>query len=751
MPSTCEFQLNNPNAVYHSGDTVSGVIVLKTTSTKDVRDISIIFCGEGKVSWSETERRRKSDGTYTNHTVQFRSNELYVNNRTVVHGQGTLPAGTHTYTFQIVLPLQCPTSCEGRWGHIRYELRLKLDRPLHFDNEFSKPLSVIKTLDLNLNPVFRIPIQNEDIFSSGCCSCSGGSINTKLTVPFGGYAIGQSVRYSIYIQNQTMDDINGYSVEFIRKMSFTAHTPHHKTREDKTILQTKSYNKQCLRLTTCIFDGNINIVSTPPTTEGDGIIQVRYYLKVILKMSGCASDNTIKVPIFIGTIPLRESMTPIEPVESDRLIGFIPSAPALPIDDQRGNDLPPSYHELGPPSFEEATRSSSPFIDTDKNEHNRHIGFRPLYPSYSQIYYSGDTVSGTIILKTISPVVVKDICIIFRGEGKVNWSETERRRKSNGTYENRTVYFKSNELYVNNTTTLHGQGTLPAGTHTYTLNILLPLQCPTSCEGRWGHIRYEIKLKLNRPSDYDIDFSIPLSIIERIDLNLNPAFRIPMESDDIFSSCCWSCSGGSINTTLTIPFSGHAIGQTVKYSLYIKNQTMDDIYGYTIEFIRDITYTVRTPYYKTRLDKRILDTKSYSDQCLRLSTRIFEGNFNIGSTPPTTKNNSIIDVRYSLKIDLNIDNCSSDNIITMPIFIGTIPLIVATSDVMDNESFVGVISENDQRGKSDLPPGYQELGPPTFEEAIRCNSPFIDIDSNDHNRHVDFRPLYPLSIKCIVY
>lgn len=37
MPSTCEFQLNNPNAVYYSGETVSGTIILKTTSAKEVR------------------------------------------------------------------------------------------------------------------------------------------------------------------------------------------------------------------------------------------------------------------------------------------------------------------------------------------------------------------------------------------------------------------------------------------------------------------------------------------------------------------------------------------------------------------------------------------------------------------------------------------------------------------------------------------------------------------------------------------
>ncbi|XP_065354353.1 arrestin domain-containing protein 3-like [Calliphora vicina] len=384
MPSTCEFQLNNPNAVYNSGDTVSGAIVLNTNSPKDIRDIRIIFRGEGKVSWTETERRRKSDGTYTNHTVQYKAHELYIDNTTTVCGEGTLPAGTHTYTFQILLPLLCPTSCEGRYGHIRYELMLKLNRPFRFDNEFSIPLTVLKLIDLNLNPAFRIPIESEDVFSSCWWCCSNGTVNTTLTIPFGGYAIGQSVKYSLYVQNQSMDDIEGYTIEFNRKIIFVARTPHHKVREDKTTLHKKSYGIRCLRLTTRIFDGNFLIVSTPPTTEGESIISVRYSIKVILNMAGCSSDNSMSVPIVIGTVPLRESMLTAVPLETNRLITVAPTAPELPQDDQRGNDLPPSYQELGPPSFEEATRSSSPFIDTDRNKHNRHIGFRPLYPSYLQ-------------------------------------------------------------------------------------------------------------------------------------------------------------------------------------------------------------------------------------------------------------------------------------------------------------------------------------------------------------------------------
>lgn len=112
--------------------------------------------GEAKVSWTETERHRRSDGHHESRTVYFRANEVYIDNSTQVRGEGVLPKGTHTYTFNIPLPLSCPTSCEGKYGHIRYALWLIVERPFRFDNEFSKPLTVIRTVDLNLNPVYRV-------------------------------------------------------------------------------------------------------------------------------------------------------------------------------------------------------------------------------------------------------------------------------------------------------------------------------------------------------------------------------------------------------------------------------------------------------------------------------------------------------------------------------------------------------------------------------------------------------------------
>lgn len=118
--------------------------------------VCIHFLGEAKVNIDEWETEIGFDGKSHSRNVEYRGREEYVNNTIVVHGEGVLPPGTYDYSFNFTLPENCPTSCEGKYGMIRYELSLKIDRPFCFDNEFYKPLTVLRMIDPNLNPAYRV-------------------------------------------------------------------------------------------------------------------------------------------------------------------------------------------------------------------------------------------------------------------------------------------------------------------------------------------------------------------------------------------------------------------------------------------------------------------------------------------------------------------------------------------------------------------------------------------------------------------
>lgn len=119
-------------------------------------DVSILFQGEGSVKWTESNPNTNySGGTQTHHTI-YASYETYVNNFTLVYGDGILPIGRHIFTFNIPLPLECPSSLEGEYGHIRYEIILKINRYYTFDNVFKKSVNIIKRVDLNFNPGYKV-------------------------------------------------------------------------------------------------------------------------------------------------------------------------------------------------------------------------------------------------------------------------------------------------------------------------------------------------------------------------------------------------------------------------------------------------------------------------------------------------------------------------------------------------------------------------------------------------------------------
>ena len=63
----------------------------------------------------------------------------------------TVEAGVHKYRFSFKLPASgLPSSYEGRYGAVRYWLRLQIDRPiLRFNIDRYKVITVLDHIDVN--------------------------------------------------------------------------------------------------------------------------------------------------------------------------------------------------------------------------------------------------------------------------------------------------------------------------------------------------------------------------------------------------------------------------------------------------------------------------------------------------------------------------------------------------------------------------------------------------------------------------
>lgn len=65
-------------------------------------------------------------------------------------------AGTYEYRFECMLPSDLPSSIEGRIGSVRYFVRVIIDNSVLTNEMFKKTLNIIRPLDLNADPLYRV-------------------------------------------------------------------------------------------------------------------------------------------------------------------------------------------------------------------------------------------------------------------------------------------------------------------------------------------------------------------------------------------------------------------------------------------------------------------------------------------------------------------------------------------------------------------------------------------------------------------
>lgn len=127
----------------------------------DSLGIVIRFLGEANTSWSETRKVKDDQGKEHDETEWLNGHEEYFEIHFYLLGSKngpeiTLPAGVHTYSVTCALPPTLPSSFEGKWGHIRYTIKVTLDRPWKFDQDTKMAFTVISPIDLNLNPQLKV-------------------------------------------------------------------------------------------------------------------------------------------------------------------------------------------------------------------------------------------------------------------------------------------------------------------------------------------------------------------------------------------------------------------------------------------------------------------------------------------------------------------------------------------------------------------------------------------------------------------
>ncbi|XP_065354349.1 arrestin domain-containing protein 17 [Calliphora vicina] len=446
MPIECLISFdNNTQGVYYAGQELSGIVDLTVDTTKRIKAIHITVNGYAKIRWIKKGYPRD------NERAMCRAYRSYLSSRSYVLGScGATTymdwlAGEYSYTFHVILPDNLPTSFDGKYGQIHYEIITTIDRPGRYPKVFKLPFTVIQPLDLNADAIYRVPLDILDRkrFWSFCCPT--GPLTVKFSTPYCGYAPGQKVHFVLYINNESSIDITECDVKLKQEVSYETHDPQHEYRYDKHLIACKQFGN-VLRWSRKVYRGYLELPSIPPTSVKTTCpITVNYAIKIIIKPTEFHWKMKLKIPVTIGSIPIMDTggvvagggigdaaisaMTSVDgggggsaimasnnnsiirgpldessppPMTTLDDVGILAeeedpnqNTPAIMVTDTTDN--PPDYIAMMPPSYEDAMALSEKFYDDTEYMENVSMSsvatntktenFKPRYP----VYYDYET------------------------------------------------------------------------------------------------------------------------------------------------------------------------------------------------------------------------------------------------------------------------------------------------------------------------------------------------------------------------
>lgn len=310
------------------------------------------------------------------HTTTFTGREDYLNQTTYLFGSQSgktleLPAGVTTYSFACVLPESLPSSFEGKYGQIRYNVKTVVDRPWKADKEFRLSFTVIKSEDLNLIPTLAIPSKSEILRHFYYCCFKSKPFFMSVMTPYGGYVPGQTINITIFMNNQSSTDVEGTKVSLERITQYISQSPHKKIRSE-TLTVSEAYGSGMSKSGSGEVSLSLIVPPLAPTNLNFcKVLTTCYQLRIIAKVSGAHRNPHINIPIRIGTIPLRQSL---------------PHAPIIGSPSSSPQPTAPSMVDLPPPSYEEATR-----VEPEMGEEDANISiFQPRYPVWNFSFSSNN-------------------------------------------------------------------------------------------------------------------------------------------------------------------------------------------------------------------------------------------------------------------------------------------------------------------------------------------------------------------------
>ncbi|XP_059176261.1 arrestin domain-containing protein 3-like isoform X2 [Physella acuta] len=385
-----EIILTNNDCVYYSGQTLQGHVILELEKRTKVSGIRLFIRGKAFVHWTEQTMRGPGESRHKE-TRHHSATEDYFDvsqpllTKATETGQPEekriLDAGQYTYPFTFVIPQSAPSSFEGKYGFVRYWVKVTVERHWKEDVSVKKLFSVVCPVDLNREPPASQPTHNKKEKRLCCLCCTSGPITADLSLSHRGFVAGEKVYISADVKNRSRRKIGSTSVELLMTTTFYAQNKSRSVTEQVASLHHGALSPG---KTDCWEEEQFVIPPLPPSFMiGCSIMDVKYTLELRVFPVGPAFELAVPVEIIIGTVPLNSTidnfiimhqMTPPTPrnVQRSALKG---AAPVFP----DNNHIP----ALVPSSFSKSPMCHFHLRDDEDDQRTIMESFTPKFLYYN--------------------------------------------------------------------------------------------------------------------------------------------------------------------------------------------------------------------------------------------------------------------------------------------------------------------------------------------------------------------------------
>ena len=305
-PDTFLIQLRGQGEYFATHGIDGHVLITSTEPISDVRNVQIELKGFGNIF---PDRKKIGEAT------KYHYYEEYIKYKYIIH-EGELSAGNSAFPFSFVLPANIPSSFEGEHGYVRYLLEAKIDRSGIFSSNKlqSLPVRVNSIVDLNTVPGANIPQTKSKSKKFGCLcwsGCCGGPVSATVRIPHYGYVVGGVIPISAEIENLSTNTMSCTKARLHQKVVYKAGPASRSIITASRSTTTKISEVGQGRIAAGASD-SWNAVPLPipqvvPSNLGGcniNVIHVTYTLEFRVVTSCIGRDLKLKLPIWIGTIPL---------------------------------------------------------------------------------------------------------------------------------------------------------------------------------------------------------------------------------------------------------------------------------------------------------------------------------------------------------------------------------------------------------------------------------------------------------------